>query len=233
MKKIVEKYERLMAWWNDHKAELQTQPAMVAAIKADYEVERLVYDLYFAMYNKSLGGCGSCLADALILLLMKDVKQRMKEIEACQFQLRNGALLQDTFGKLPMATAANLTDEIAIAYLRDNIARKRLFKVLPENLEELLKGETKEPAKPAEEPKPKEGAKEPAHSDAKPEGEQVPTEEAKEPENGEKRDEGEELTAEQINAMSYNELKSEVARRGIKVGKATKAALLDALLATL
>ena len=56
----------------------------------------------------------------------------------CKFKLKSGVLLIDATGRLPEATAANLTDEIAIAYLRDNIKRADMFEVLPENLEELL-----------------------------------------------------------------------------------------------
>ena len=52
-------------------------------------------------------------------------------------------MLIDATGRLPEATAANLTDEIAIAYLRDNIKRADMFEELPENLEELLAEEEK------------------------------------------------------------------------------------------
>lgn len=234
---LIEKYERLMAWFNDHKAELETQPAMVVAIKANYEVERMVHDLYFALENKPLGGCGSCLADALIILLTKDTKQRMKEISECHFQLRNGVLLQDTHGKLPMATAANLTDEIAVAYLRDNIARKNLFKVLPENLDEYLaeKPKPKAEAKPKAEPKKEEteqGAEKPATGDEKPEGEQLPTDSEKAPENPENGEQNK-LTAEAIQAMSYKELQAAAKEQGIKTFGLKKEDLVDALLATL
>ena len=61
----------------------------------------------------------------------------------CKFKLKSGVLLIDATGRLPEATAANLTDEIAIAYLRDNIKRADMFEELPENLEELLAKEEK------------------------------------------------------------------------------------------
>ena len=61
----------------------------------------------------------------------------------CKFKLKSGALLIDATGRLPEATAANLTDEIAIAYLRDNIKRADMFEELPDNLEELLADEEK------------------------------------------------------------------------------------------
>lgn len=227
----LEKLQAVKAWFNDHRSELQTQPAMVDALRKDRTMENYVRDIYFAIHNKPLSGCSSCLADGLLEVIFSE--DRMKEIVKCRFKLKNGVLLQDSKGVLPMATVANLTDEIAVAYLRDNIKRKDLFEEVPDNLDELLKGETKEPAKPAEEPKPEEGAKEPAHSDEKTEGEQVPTEEAKAPENGGNDGEGDTLTAEQVKAMTYNELKAEVAKRGIKAEGTKKADLLDALLETL
>ena len=61
----------------------------------------------------------------------------------CKFKLKSGVLLIDATGRLPEATAANLTDEIAIAYLRDNIKRADMFEELPDNLEELLAEEEK------------------------------------------------------------------------------------------
>ena len=61
----------------------------------------------------------------------------------CKFKLKSGVLLIDATGRLPEATAANLTDEIAIAYLRDNIKRADMFEELPNNLEELLAEEEK------------------------------------------------------------------------------------------
>ena len=61
----------------------------------------------------------------------------------CKFKLKSGVLLIDATGRLPEATAANLTDEIAIAYLRDNIKRADMFEELPDDLEELLAEEEK------------------------------------------------------------------------------------------
>lgn len=131
------RYERLIwlkEWYNDHRGELQTQPSMVAAIRANREVKHAIYDLYFALKNKTLGGCGSCEADALIFLLSKKTEDNMKKITECRFKLKQGVLLTDTHGNLPDATCANLTDEVAIAYLKDNPARARFFAEIPEDL---------------------------------------------------------------------------------------------------
>lgn len=226
------KFYRLQEWFNAHRSELKSQPAMVSAIHKEKEIEVIICDLYFALYNKTLGGCGSCLADALIVVLHEE--ERMKQINDCHFKLRNGVLLQDTKGVLPMVTVANLTDDLAIAYLRDNIARKRFFVEMPEDVDVLIAGKAviKEPeAKPEEKPA-EEPANEPIEGEQKPEGEQLPAEQEKEPENGENGEQNT-LTAEAINAMSYKELQAAAKEHGIKVVGLKKEALIDALLATL
>lgn len=220
----LEKLQAVKAWFNDHRSELQTQPAMVDALRKDRTMENYVRDIYFAIHNKPLSGCSSCLADALLEVIFSE--DRMKEIVKCRFKLKSGVLLQDSKGKLPMATVANLTDEIAVAYLRDNIKRKDLFEEVPDNLDELLKGSA-----PAD--KPKEGKKEGTQGDKDHETEQPTGGEEKAPENGGNDGEGDNLTAEQVQAMTYNELKAEVAKRGIKAEGTKKADLLDALLETL
>ena len=134
----LQKFYKLQEWFNARRSELNSQPAMVSAIRADHEIEAIICDLYFSLYNKTLGGCGSCLADALIVILHEE--ERMKEIANCHFKLKTGVLLQDSKGKLPMVTVANITDDLAIAYLRDNIARKRFFAEMPEDVDVLIAG---------------------------------------------------------------------------------------------
>lgn len=220
----LEKLQAVKAWFNDHRSELQTQPAMVDALRKDRTMENYVRDIYFAIHNKPLSGCSSCLADGLLEVIFSE--DRMKEIVKCRFKLKSGVLLQDSKGVLPMSTVANLTDEIAVAYLRDNIKRKDLFEEVPDNLDELLKGNA-----PAD--KPKEGEKEGAQGDKDHETKQPTSGEEKAPENGGNDGKDDTLTAEQVHAMTYNELKAEVAKRGIKAEGTKKADLLDALLATL
>ena len=134
----LQKFYKLQEWFNARRSELTSQPAMVSAIRANHEIEAIICDLYFSLYNKTLGGCGSCLADALIVILHEE--ERMKEIANCHFKLKTGVLLQDSKGKLPMVTVANITDDLAIAYLRDNIARKRFFAEMPEDVDVLIAG---------------------------------------------------------------------------------------------
>ena len=228
----LQKFYKLQEWFNARRSELNSQPAMVSAIRADHEIEAIICDLYFSLYNKTLGGCGSCLADALIVILHEE--ERMKEIANCHFKLKTGVLLQDSKGKLPMVTVANITDDLAIAYLRDNIARKRFFAEMPEDVDVLIAGKAiiKENPTPKPEEKPNDTPENPAEGEQKTEGEQVPTDGAKAPENGENGDENK-LTAEAIQAMTYKELQAAAKERGIKVIGMKKDDLVDALLATL
>ena len=224
----LERLQWLIAWFNQRRSELQTQPAMVAAIKADPEVENTLRDIYFALFNRPLSGCSSCLADALIEVLYS--QKRMEQIVKCNFKLKQGVLLQDSKGVLPMATVANLTDEIAIAYLRDNRKRIDMFEEGPENLDELLKGKA---PKADKSPDDGHGAETGAQGEENPEGEQEHGSEEKAPENEEKQEDSEELTAEAIEAMDYNALKAEVAKRGLKPARTKRPDLIDALLSSL
>lgn len=228
----LQKFYKLQEWFNARRSELTSQPAMVSAIRADHEIEATICDLYFSLYNKTLGGCGSCLADALIVILHEE--ERMKEIANCHFKLKTGVLLQDSKGKLPMVTVANITDDLAIAYLRDNIARKRFFAEMPEDVDVLIAGKAiiKENPTPKPEEKPTDTPENPAEGEQKTEDEQVPTDGAKAPENGENGDENK-LTAEAIQAMTYKELQAAAKAHGIKVIGMKKDDLVDALLATL
>ena len=228
----LQKFYKLQEWFNARRSELISQPAMVSAIRANHEIEAIICDLYFSLYNKTLGGCGSCLADALIVILHEE--ERMKEIANCHFKLKTGVLLQDSKGKLPMVTVANITDDLAIAYLRDNIARKRFFAEMPEDVDVLIAGKAiiKENPTPKPEEKPTDTPENPAEGEQKTEGEQVPTDGAKAPENGENGDENK-LTAEAIQAMTYKELQAAAKAHGIKVIGMKKDDLVDALLATL
>lgn len=134
----LEKLTWLESWYNENKADLQGQPALVKAIKANTMVQRIIESLYFQLFNKPLNGCGSCLADGLATLLHYS-RKNIKAIMNCRFKLKAGVLLADPFNALPMVTSGNLTDELAIAYLKANPARISMFSEVPNDLDELLK----------------------------------------------------------------------------------------------
>lgn len=133
----------LKTWYDERKAGLQTQPALIRAIKNEPIVEQRLTKLYFELFNKTLGGCGSCLADAMAEIYLYS-RKNVENIMKCNFVLKSGVLLADPKNKLPMATAANLTDEIAVAYLVDNVARKNLFEKMPDNVDEIIKAAEKQ-----------------------------------------------------------------------------------------
>ena len=139
---IIDKYDAVIEWINLNRSGFKTQTEVIEAIRKCSRIECYIRELSLILYQRTLGTCGNCLADALIAI-RKYPRAKLEQIMNCKFKLKSGVLLIDATGRLPEATAANLTDEIAIAYLRDNIKRADMFEELPENLEELLSEEEK------------------------------------------------------------------------------------------
>ena len=134
---IVDKYDAIISWINLNRSGFKTQTEVIEAIRKCSYIEGYIRELSLILFQHTLGTCGNCLADALIAI-RKYPRTKLEQIMNCKFKLKSGVLLIDATGRLPEATAANLTDEIAIAYLRDNIKRADMFEELPDNLEELL-----------------------------------------------------------------------------------------------
>lgn len=139
---IVDKYDAIIEWINLNRSGFKTQTEVIEAIRKCSRIEGYIRELSLILFQHTLGTCGNCLADALIAI-RKYPREKLQQIMNCKFKLKSGVLLIDATGRLPEATAANLTDEIAIAYLRDNIKRADMFEELPDNLEELLVDEEK------------------------------------------------------------------------------------------
>ena len=139
---IVEKYDAIIEWINLNRSGFKTQTEVIEAIRKNSRIEGYIRELSLILFQHTLGTCGNCLADALIAI-RKYPRAKLEQIMNCKFKLKSGVLLIDATGRLPEATAANLTDEIAIAYLRDNIKRADMFEELPENLEKFLAEEEK------------------------------------------------------------------------------------------
>lgn len=140
---VVDKYDALINWINLNRSGFKTQTEVIEAIRKCSLIEGYIRELSLILFQHTLGTCGNCLADALIAI-RKYPRAKLEQIMNCKFKLKSGVLLIDATGRLPEATAANLTDEIAVAYLRDNIKRADMFEELPENLEELLAEEGKD-----------------------------------------------------------------------------------------
>ena len=139
---IIEKYDDIISWINLNRSGFKTQTEVIEAIRKNSRIEGYIRELSLILFQHTLGTCGNCLADALIAI-RKYPRAKLEQIMNCKFKLKSGVLLIDATGRLPEATAANLTDEIAIAYLRDNINRADMFEELPDNLDELLAEEEK------------------------------------------------------------------------------------------
>ncbi len=139
---IIDKYDAIIEWINLNRSGFKTQTEVIEAIRKCSRIEGYIRELSLILFQHTLGTCGNCLADALIAI-RKYPREKLQQIMNCKFKLKSGALLIDATGRLPEATAANLTDEIAIAYLRDNIKRADMFEQLPDDLEELLAKEEK------------------------------------------------------------------------------------------
>ena len=139
---IIEKYDAIIEWINLNRSGFKTQTEVIEAIRKNSRIEGYIRELSLILFQHTLGTCGNCLADAMIAI-RKYPREKLQQIMNCKFKLKSGVLLIDATGRLPEATAANLTDEIAIAYLRDNIKRADMFEELPDNLEELLAEEEK------------------------------------------------------------------------------------------
>lgn len=139
---IIDKYDAIISWINLNRSGFKTQTEVIEAIRKNSRIEGYIRELSLILFQHTLGTCGNCLADALIAI-RKYPRAKLEQIMNCKFKLKSGVLLIDATGRLPEATAANLTDEIAISYLRDNIKRADMFEELPENLEELLAEEEK------------------------------------------------------------------------------------------
>ena len=158
---IIEKYDAIISWINLNRSGFKTQTEVIEAIRKNSRIEGYIRELSLILYQRTLGTCGNCLADAMIAI-RKYPRAKLQQIMNCKFKLKSGVLLIDATGRLPEATAANLTDEIAIAYLRDNIKRADMFEELPGNLEDLLAEEEKAEgdggvSNGSEQPKGKEG----------------------------------------------------------------------------
>lgn len=134
---IIDKYDAIISWINLNRSGFKTQTEVIEAIRKNSRIEGYIRELSLILFQHTLGTCGNCLADALIAI-RKYPREKLQQIMNCKFKLKSGVLLIDATGRLPEATAANLTDEIAIAYLRDNIKRADMFEEMPDNLEELL-----------------------------------------------------------------------------------------------
>ena len=102
-----------------------------------------VFTLYHKMYGEVCTGCPNKIAG--YIKRIKNFKQsKIMSNEKSNFKLKKGAILPKP-GTSEVYSNENLTDEVAIRFIKKNPNRKQLFAVLPKNLDELLEeGETQD-----------------------------------------------------------------------------------------
>ena len=96
---------------------------------------RSVYNRLFGKDIRNLG-CPDCYRDAYMEIIHRLKKDKIMPKEK-KFILRNGVLLHAFKGEV--FTNANLTDEIAMDALNENMSREKLFARVPDNWKDLCK----------------------------------------------------------------------------------------------
>ena len=127
-----------------------------------------VFSLHKLLFGQACGGCPGKIPGYINRIKNFELRPYVMTKETRQFEFEQGVVVP-VFGTSRVYSNHNLTDEIAIELLRDNINRKALFKKLPRNLNALLAQDQQadlksKKARPALQPKEK---VRPAKPDAK------------------------------------------------------------------
>lgn len=107
-----------------------------------------IESLYSEVLDKTFirTSCKDCYRDAVIEMYVY-LKKNGKMKEKSNYRLKNGVLLQMAFGSSAFYTNANLTDEVAETYLKNNPGNAGYFSKLPKDWKERVRKrfERKEP----------------------------------------------------------------------------------------
>lgn len=98
-----------------------------------------IFELHHKIFGQTCSNCPSQLPNYINQIKNFNPKNKMENLENTtkEFQLKEGVIVPIP-GTSDAYSNHNITDEIAIALLADNINRKDLFQKVPENLEELI-----------------------------------------------------------------------------------------------
>lgn len=121
----------------DKMKELGGKPSLSSSDKG------LVEQLYKEVLDKTFvrTSCGDCYRDAAIEIYTY-LRRYGKMKEKSNYALKNGVVLQMGFSSSEMYTNANLTDEAAERYLKENPSGIKYFSRAPEDWEKRVKAST-------------------------------------------------------------------------------------------
>jgi hypothetical protein len=118
-----------------------------------------IFRLHLELFGQTCTGCVDRIPGYIQRIKNHNpMKNQSKKTDAA-FALKKGVIIP-VRGTSKVISEHNLTDETAIALLKENPNRKSLFRVLPKNVDELIAADA--PAKPAAKASAKAPAKAPA-----------------------------------------------------------------------
>jgi len=97
---------------------------------------KIVFKTHYEVFGEVCSGCPTKIAGYIKKLKNFKISELMKKTES-NFQLKKGKLIIFS-GQSNGYSNANLTDEVAIKFLKGKPNRKALFAKLPENVDELI-----------------------------------------------------------------------------------------------
>lgn len=103
---------------------------------------KVVFRTYQATFGEVCTGCATKISGYIKRLKTVDIKKVMEKTKS-NFTLKTGKLIVFK-GQSKGYSNANLTDEVAIKFLKGNENRKALFAKLPENIDALLSDDADE-----------------------------------------------------------------------------------------
>lgn len=96
-----------------------------------------VFDLYGELFGEVCTGCPTKVAGYINRI--KNLNHSKMEKSKSNYRLKKGAIIPIP-GTSDAYSNENLTDEVALKFLSKNPNRKKLFTLLPDNIDELLTG---------------------------------------------------------------------------------------------
>jgi len=97
-----------------------------------------IFRLYPLIFGEVCTGCPSKIPGYISKL--KNFNSKKMESTKSNFQLKKGTIIP-VFGTSKSYSNQNLTDEVALEFLKGNLNRRKLFVKVPDNLDELLGGD--------------------------------------------------------------------------------------------